>query len=33
MTPEKQQQRKDAAKVLVDVLFAAYSVYRSLRRK
>ena len=33
MTPEKEEQRKAAAKVLIDMLFAAYSVIRSLRRK
>ena len=33
MTPEKQEQRKAAAKVIIDLLFAAYSVIRSLRKK
>ena len=33
MTPEKQEQRKTAAKVLIDILFAAYTVIRSLRKK
>ena len=33
MTPEKEEQRKTAARVLIDILFAAYSVIRSLRRK
>ena len=33
MTPEKQEQRKTAAKVIIDLLFAAYSVIRSLRKK
>lgn len=33
MTPEKEEQRKTAAKVLIDLAFAAYSVFRSLRKK
>ena len=33
MTPEKQEQRKHAARVLIDILFAAYTVIRSLRKK
>ena len=33
MTPEKEEQRKIAAKVIIDLLFAAYSVIRSLRKK
>lgn len=33
MTPEKQDQRKTAVKMLVDILFAAYTVIRSLRKK
>ena len=33
MTPEEEEQRKAAAKVLVDILFAAYTVIRSLRKK
>ena len=33
MTPEKEEQRKTAVKVVIDLLFAAYSVIRSLRRK
>ena len=33
MTPEKEEQRKTATRVIIDLLFAAYSVIRSLRRK
>lgn len=33
MTPEKEEQRKTAAKVLIDILFVAYSLIRSLRKK
>lgn len=33
MTPEKEEQRKTAAKVLIDLLFEVYSVIRSLRKK
>ena len=33
MTPEKEEQRKTAAKVVIDLLFAAYAIIRSLRRK
>ena len=33
MTPEKEEQRKAAAKVIIDLLFATYAIIRSLRRK
>ena len=33
MTPEKEEQRKTAAKVVIDLLFATYAIIRSLRRK
>lgn len=33
MTPEKEKQRKTAAKVVIDLLFATYAIIRSLRRK
>lgn len=33
MTPEKEAQRKAAAKIVIDLLFAAYAIIRSLRKK